>query len=112
MNFNQPCLIYIQVIIQDKKAMGVEVIKEGRKHIVRNNKEVIMSAGVIGSAQILMLSGVGPRKHLQEHGVCITYFDWLLEALRNVFYFFSLYVLFSTVFFCMILKECISSYGW
>ena len=70
----------IKVIIEDKKAVGVQVIKDGRKHIVRANKEVIMSAGTIGSAQILMLSGVGPRKHLKEHGVgIIRYYKYFLD---------------------------------
>ena len=60
---------YLQVIIVKKKAVGVEVIKDGRKHVVRSNKEVILSAGTVGSPHILMLSGVGPKKHLQEHKV-------------------------------------------
>ena len=46
------------------------MIKDGRKHIIRSNKEVILSAGAIGSPHILMLSGVGPKKHLMDHGVC------------------------------------------
>ena len=58
-----------QVIIDKKKAVGVEVVKDGRKHVVRSNKEVILSAGTVGSPHILMLSGVGPKKHLQEHAV-------------------------------------------
>ncbi|KAJ7585238.1 hypothetical protein C8J56DRAFT_862849 [Mycena floridula] len=32
-------------------------------------KEVILSAGVIGSPQIVMLSGLDPREHLDKHGV-------------------------------------------
>ena len=60
-----------QVLIENSRATGVEVIKDGRKQIVHCNKEVILAAGAIGSPHILMLSGVGPRKHLQELGVRI-----------------------------------------
>jgi len=33
--------------------------------MVRANKEVILSAGTIGTAKLLLLSGVGPKNHLQ-----------------------------------------------
>lgn len=32
-------------------------------------REVILAAGSIGSAQLLMISGIGPRDHLQEMGI-------------------------------------------
>ncbi|CAF4341336.1 unnamed protein product, partial [Rotaria sordida] len=32
-------------------------------------KEVILSAGTVGSAQILLLSGIGPREELQKHQI-------------------------------------------
>ena len=32
-------------------------------------KEVILSAGTIGSAQILLLSGIGPRDQLENHQI-------------------------------------------
>jgi len=31
--------------------------------------EIIVSAGTIGSPQLLMLSGIGPANHLKEHGI-------------------------------------------
>ncbi|XP_060593361.1 glucose dehydrogenase [FAD, quinone]-like [Ruditapes philippinarum] len=54
-----------------KSATGVTFIKQGKKIIVRARKEVILSAGAIGSPQILMLSGIGPRAHLEEMNISI-----------------------------------------
>lgn len=39
--------------------------------MVNVRKEVIVSAGVIGSAQLLMLSGIGPSQHLADLKVCV-----------------------------------------
>ncbi|XP_054279382.1 glucose dehydrogenase [FAD, quinone]-like [Macrosteles quadrilineatus] len=52
-----------------KQAYGVEFVKNGRKYFVRARKEVVLSAGAINSPQLLMLSGVGPRKHLQTFDI-------------------------------------------
>lgn len=49
-----------------KTAVGVEFVKNKKAYRVRARKEVILSAGPIGSAQLLMLSGIGPREHLEE----------------------------------------------
>ncbi|XP_024086351.1 glucose dehydrogenase [FAD, quinone]-like isoform X2 [Cimex lectularius] len=51
---------------QTKTAYGVEFVKNGQKHIIKASKEVVLSAGTIGSAQLLMLSGIGPAEHLKE----------------------------------------------
>lgn len=47
-------------------ATGVEYIYENRKYAAKATKEVILSAGAINSPQLLMLSGIGPRKQLDE----------------------------------------------
>ena len=43
--------------------------RTARTRIVRAGKEVILSAGFVGSAQLLMLSGIGHAEHLAEHGI-------------------------------------------
>ncbi|XP_012274580.1 glucose dehydrogenase [FAD, quinone] [Orussus abietinus] len=54
---------------EKKEAYGVEFVKDRVKFVATARKEVILCAGAIGSAQLLMLSGVGPAAHLKEHGI-------------------------------------------
>uniref|UniRef100_A0A0B7B9R8 Glucose-methanol-choline oxidoreductase N-terminal domain-containing protein n=1 Tax=Arion vulgaris TaxID=1028688 RepID=A0A0B7B9R8_9EUPU len=58
-----------RILFEGKRAVAVEMVYNGRKQVVRANKEIILSAGAVGSPQILMLSGVGPKKHLDELGI-------------------------------------------
>ncbi|GCD90755.1 GMC family oxidoreductase [Nocardioides sp. LS1] len=61
-----------RVVIENGRATGVEVTdlgKGGGTRTVRAGKEVILSAGFVGSAQILMLSGIGHAQHLTDHGI-------------------------------------------
>jgi len=48
---------------------GVKMIKNNIEYYIRVNKEVLLSAGPINSPQLLMLSGIGPEKHLSEMGI-------------------------------------------
>ncbi|XP_050430989.1 glucose dehydrogenase [FAD, quinone]-like [Adelges cooleyi] len=54
---------------QTKEAIGVEFVKKGKTRKVWAKKEVILSAGPINSPQLLMLSGIGPKEHLEKHGI-------------------------------------------
>ncbi|WAR21890.1 SDH-like protein [Mya arenaria] len=60
-----------KIDIQNKEAKGVWFYKNGRKVYVRATREVIVSAGTVGTPQLLMLSGVGPRKHLEEMNITV-----------------------------------------
>jgi len=55
-----------QILFDDKKkATGVLLETSGYPFTLSANKEVILSAGVIGSPQILLASGVGPAADLE-----------------------------------------------
>ncbi|XP_033739719.1 glucose dehydrogenase [FAD, quinone]-like [Pecten maximus] len=58
-----------KVIIENKKAVGVELIRRNKKIRVYARKEVILSGGAINTPQLLMLSGIGPKEHLKEMGI-------------------------------------------
>lgn len=57
----------IQLLVDgDKRAYGVDFMRNGKRQRVFARREVIMSAGALNTPQILMLSGIGPAKHLAE----------------------------------------------
>ncbi|UWR98854.1 choline dehydrogenase [Phaeobacter inhibens] len=58
-----------KVVIEDGRAVGVEVERGGKIEVIRANAEVILAASSLNSPKLLMLSGIGPAKHLAEHGI-------------------------------------------
>ena len=58
-----------RILFDGKRAIGVEYRRDGELHEVRAGAEVILSAGAIGSPQILQNSGIGPAALLRKVGV-------------------------------------------
>ncbi|KAJ02632.1 GMC family oxidoreductase [Sulfitobacter mediterraneus] len=58
-----------KVLIEDGRAVGVRARVNGKMTNIGARNEVILSAGSIGSPQILMLSGVGDGDELAKHGI-------------------------------------------
>ncbi len=59
----------LRIIVEQGRAVGVEHLQHGEKHIVRARREVILSAGAIHSPHLLLLSGIGPVEELKRHGI-------------------------------------------
>ncbi len=57
------------VEFENKRAAGVRWRQAGRRRRARCRGEIVLSAGAIGSPQIMLLSGVGPETQLRSHGI-------------------------------------------
>ena len=62
------CLVQ-RIRFSGRRAVGVELVRDGVPTYVSSEREIILSAGAIGSPQILQLSGIGPPSLLQSHGI-------------------------------------------
>ncbi|MEM9063091.1 MAG: choline dehydrogenase [Pseudomonadota bacterium] len=58
-----------KIVVEDGRAVGVEIERGGAVETVTATKEVIVAASSINSPKLLMLSGIGPAAHLTEHGI-------------------------------------------
>ncbi|PSJ47350.1 choline dehydrogenase [Zobellella endophytica] len=58
-----------KVLLDGKRAVGVRYERNGQVQEVRVSKEVILSAGPIGSPHLLQLSGIGARETLESAGI-------------------------------------------
>jgi choline dehydrogenase len=58
-----------EILFEDGRAVGVRYSARGGEREVRARRGVVLSAGALQSPQLLMLSGIGPGRHLQEMGI-------------------------------------------
>ena len=61
------------VLIENGIASGMVYLKDNQKNTIKASSEVILCAGTFGSPKILMLSGIGPKKELEKHGIEVVY---------------------------------------
>jgi choline dehydrogenase len=60
-----------RVIFEGRRAVGLEVERDGRIEQLRARKEVIVSASAINSPKLLKLSGIGPASELKSLGIAV-----------------------------------------
>ena len=60
-----------KIIFENKKAVALSYMVGDKIFEVKSNKEIILSAGSIGSPHILQISGVGDAQKLKKHGIDI-----------------------------------------
>ncbi len=58
-----------RLLFEGRRAVGVEARVGATLQTFRARREVLLCAGALQSPQILMLSGIGPRAHLQSHEI-------------------------------------------
>lgn len=73
-----------RIVVSAGRATGVEFERDGDVHAVDAEREVVLSAGAYASPHLLMLSGIGRRAHLEEHGIaCVNDLPGVGENLED-----------------------------
>jgi choline dehydrogenase-like flavoprotein len=58
-----------RLLLEGRRAAGVQAENRGGTVRIDARREVVLAAGVFGSPQLLMLSGIGPQDELERHGI-------------------------------------------
>lgn len=58
-----------RVLFEGRRAVGIEIERDGVRRVLRARREVILACGAYGSPQLLQLSGVGEGAALQRLGI-------------------------------------------
>ena len=59
----------LRVDIENGRAVGVTLRRDGSEQTIRAREGVVLSAGALNTPRLLMLSGIGAAAHLKEHGI-------------------------------------------
>lgn len=58
-----------RIVVEGGRAKAVQYVAGNERKTANADAEIILSAGAVGSPQILMLSGIGPAAQLAQHGI-------------------------------------------
>jgi choline dehydrogenase-like flavoprotein len=61
----------LRVVLEDRRAVGVEVQRNGSTEVIRAHREVALCGGAFNSPQLLTLSGIGDPAELGRHGIAV-----------------------------------------
>jgi choline dehydrogenase len=59
----------LRVLLEGKRAVGVQVLRDGQVRNFKATQEVVLSLGAIHTPKVLMLSGIGDARQLTAHGI-------------------------------------------
>eukprot|EP00163_Fabomonas_tropica_P008457 TRINITY_DN1813_c0_g1_i2.p1 TRINITY_DN1813_c0_g1~~TRINITY_DN1813_c0_g1_i2.p1 ORF type:complete len:561 (-),score=66.37 TRINITY_DN1813_c0_g1_i2:1755-3437(-) len=58
-----------RIVMEGTRATGVAYVRDNRKFEMHADREVILTAGTVNNAALLLLSGIGPESELIDHGI-------------------------------------------
>jgi choline dehydrogenase-like flavoprotein len=61
----------LKVVLENKRAVGVEVRRNGNTETIKARHEVVLAGGAFNSPQLLMLSGIGDPVELGRHRITV-----------------------------------------
>ena len=61
----------LKIVLQGKRAVGVEVLSNGKRQVLQAKHEVALCGGAFNSPHLLMLSGIGDPADLSPHGITV-----------------------------------------
>ncbi|XP_030762840.1 glucose dehydrogenase [FAD, quinone]-like [Sitophilus oryzae] len=93
-----------------KTAYGAYFVKDGVNYFAKAKKEVIVSAGGINSPQLLMLSGIGRKKHLKELNIPLVKYLPVGKYLQDHILFLGLIVRTNRIFYNQTMAEMLKLY--
>ncbi|MGA8402562.1 MAG: GMC family oxidoreductase N-terminal domain-containing protein [Stellaceae bacterium] len=62
-----------RIVVENGRAKGVEIIRQGVRETVWAEREVVLCGGTVNSPQLLVLSGIGPADHLTGLGIPVVH---------------------------------------